>query len=315
MSGKLEGKVAIVTAGGSGIGAATAQRFAREKALVVIADLSGTRASAVASAITREGGDARWLKMDASDPDGVQAAIRLAVDNWGRLDVMFNNAGMGTVESLEAMTLQTWNRTLAVTLTSVFLGIKYSLPIMRKQGGGSIVNTASISGTAGDYGMSAYNAAKAGVINLARGAALENAKYGIRINCVCPGAINTRVAQLLGGNDVEGFRRRLGQNPIGRIGEPEEIASAVTFLASDEALVCHRSDDRGRRGPDRAYRPSALHLSLRSMPQGAAWRARAFPEGRWKLHRFFVTRLVPPPDRPSLQSGQFTEGQCVFHGF
>jgi meso-butanediol dehydrogenase/(S,S)-butanediol dehydrogenase/diacetyl reductase len=149
--------------------------------------------------------------------------------------VMFNNAGLGTVEPIEAMTLETWNRTLAVTLTSVFLGIKYSLPIMRKQGGGSIVNTASISGTAGDYGMSAYNAAKAGVINLARAAALENAKYGIRVNCVCPGATNTRVSQLLGGNDVEGFRRKLGQNPIGRIGEPEEIANAVLFLASDEA--------------------------------------------------------------------------------
>ena len=235
MTGKLEGKVAIVTAGGSGIGAATARRFAREKASVVVADLSGTRASAVAGAIAQEGGNAQWLKMDASDPEGVQAAIRLAMDNWGRLDVMFNNAGMGTVETLEAMALETWNRTLAVTLTSAFLGIKYSLPIMREQGGGSIVNTASISGTAGDYGMSAYNAAKAGVINLGRGAALENAKYGIRINCVCPGAINTRVSQVLGGNDVEGFKRRLAQNPVGRIGEPEEIANAVCFLASDEA--------------------------------------------------------------------------------
>jgi meso-butanediol dehydrogenase / (S,S)-butanediol dehydrogenase / diacetyl reductase len=235
MTGKLEGKVAVVTAGGSGIGAATARRFAREKASVVIADLSRTRAAAVASAITEEGGNARWLKMDASDPEGVQAAIRLAMDSWGRLDVMFNNAGLGTVEALESMTLETWNRILAVTLTSAFLGIKYSLPIMRKQGAGSIVNTASISGIAGDYGMSAYNAAKAGVINLARAAALENAQYGIRINCVCPGAINTRVAQVLGGNDVEGFKRRLGQNPVGRIGEPDEIANAVCFLASDEA--------------------------------------------------------------------------------
>jgi meso-butanediol dehydrogenase/(S,S)-butanediol dehydrogenase/diacetyl reductase len=235
MAGRLEGKVAIVTAGGSGIGAATARRFASEGASVVIVDLSGTRAGEVASEIVKGGGNARWLKMDASGPEGVQAAIRLAMDSWGRLDVMFNNAGMGTVEPIEAMTLETWNRTLAVTLTSVFLGIKYSLPIMRKQGGGSIVNTASISGTAGDYGMSAYNAAKAGVINLARAAALENAKYGIRVNCVCPGATNTRVSQLLGGNDVEGFRRKLGQNPIGRIGEPEEIANAVLFLASDEA--------------------------------------------------------------------------------
>jgi meso-butanediol dehydrogenase/(S,S)-butanediol dehydrogenase/diacetyl reductase len=235
MAVRLEGKVAIVTAGGSGIGAATARRFAGEGASVVIADLSGTRAGEVASEIMKGGGNARSLKMDASDPEGVQAAIRLAMDSWGRLDVMFNNAGMGTVEPIEAMTLETWNRTLAVTLTSVFLGIKYSLPIMRKQSGGSIVNTASISGTAGDYGMSAYNAAKAGVINLARAAALENAKYGIRVNCVCPGATNTRVSQLLGGNDVEGFRRKLGQNPIGRIGEPEEIANAVLFLASDEA--------------------------------------------------------------------------------
>jgi meso-butanediol dehydrogenase/(S,S)-butanediol dehydrogenase/diacetyl reductase len=235
MASRLEGKVAIVTAGGSGIGAATARRFASEGASVLIVDLSGTRAGEVTTEIVKGGGNARWLKMDASDPEGVQAAIRLAMDSWGRLDVMFNNAGMGTVEPIEAMTLETWNRTLTVTLTSVFLGIKYSLPIMRKQGGGSIVNTASISGTAGDYGMSAYNAAKAGVINLARAAALENAKYGIRVNCVCPGATNTRVSQLLGGNDVEEFRRKLGQNPIGRIGEPEEIANAVLFLASDEA--------------------------------------------------------------------------------
>jgi meso-butanediol dehydrogenase / (S,S)-butanediol dehydrogenase / diacetyl reductase len=235
MAGKLEGKVAVVTGGGSGIGAATARRFAREKAAVVIADLSGTRAAAIATAITQEGGDAQWLKMDAADPEGVQAAIGLAMDSWGRLDVMFNNAGLGTVEALETMTLETWNRTLAVTLTSAFLGIKYSIPIMRKQGSGSIVNTASISGTAGDYGMTAYNAAKAGVINLVRGAALESAKYGIRINCVCPGAIDTRVSKLLGGNDIEGFKRRLSQNPIGRMGEPEEIANTVLFLASDEA--------------------------------------------------------------------------------
>jgi meso-butanediol dehydrogenase / (S,S)-butanediol dehydrogenase / diacetyl reductase len=235
MADRLEGKVAVVTAGGAGIGAATARRFAREKASVVIADLSGTRAAEVAGSITQAGGNARWLKMDAADPEGVQAAVRLATDTWGRLDVMFNNAGLGTVEALETTTLETWNRVLAVTLTSTFLGIKYSLPIMRKQGGGSIVNTASISGTAGDYGMSAYNAAKAGVINLTRGAALESAKYGIRINCVCPGAINTRVAQVLGGNDIEGFKRKLGQNPIGRMGEPEEIANTVCFLASEEA--------------------------------------------------------------------------------
>ena len=237
MADRLEGKVAIVTAGGSGIGAATARRFAREKASVVIADLSGTRAAEVAGSITQAGGTALWLKMDASDPEGIQAAIRLAIDKWGRLDVMFNNAGMGTIEALETTSLEAWNRVLAVTLTSTFLGIKYSVPIMRNQGGGSIVNTASISGTAGDYGMSSYNAAKAGVINLTRGAALENAKYGIRVNCVCPGAINTRVSQVLGGNDPEGFKRKLSQNPLGRMGEPDEIANTVLFLASTRLLL------------------------------------------------------------------------------
>jgi meso-butanediol dehydrogenase/(S,S)-butanediol dehydrogenase/diacetyl reductase len=235
MGNRFESKVAVVTAGGSGIGAATARKFAQEKAAVVVADLSGTRAAEVASAIVKQGGTAEPIKMDASDPEGVQAAIRLAMDKWGRLDVIFNNAGLGTVEPLESMTVETWNRVIAVSLTSTFLGIKYSLPLMRSQCVGSIVNTASISGIRGDYGMSAYNAAKAGVINLTRAAALENAQYKIRINCVCPGAINTRVAQLLGGRDANAFRNRLAQNPAGRIGEPEEIANAVLFLASDEA--------------------------------------------------------------------------------
>ena len=235
MAGRLEGKVAVVTAGGAGIGAATARRFTREGASVVIADISGTRAQQIAEEIAKEGGKARWLKMDASEPEGVQAAIRLAQDSWGRLDVMFNNAGLSAAGPLEEMTLETWNRILAVTLTSTFLGIKYSVPIMRKQGGGAIVNTASISGIAGDYGMAAYNASKAGVINLTRAAALENARHKIRVNCVCPGPINTRVAQLLGGSDASGLRQKLGQNPIGRIGEPEEIANAVLFLSSDEA--------------------------------------------------------------------------------
>jgi len=237
MAGKFEGKVALITAGGSGIGAATARRFAAEGASIVIADISGTRAEQVSSEIAAKGAKVKWLKMDASDPEGIQAAIRVALDNWGRLDVTFNNAGHSVAARLEDITLETWNRILAVTLTSVFLGMKYSLPIMRNQGGGAIVNTASISGLAGDYGMSAYNAAKAGVVNLTRAAALENAKHRIRINCVCPGPINTRVTQLLGGNDPAGLREKFNQSPLGRIGEPEEIANTVAFLASEEASL------------------------------------------------------------------------------
>ena len=236
MTRRFEGKVAVITAGGSGIGAATARRFTQEGASVVIADLSGKRAEEVTKGIVANGGNAVCLKMDAADPDGVQAAIRLALDTYGRLDVMFNNAGAAEVASLEDTTIESWNRVMAVTLTSTFLGMKYCLPIMRTQGKGVIVNTASVSGTAGDYGLSSYNAAKAGVINLTRSAAIENAQYNIRVNCVCPGAINTRAAQILGPGRENEFRRlQAAVHPLGRMGEPEEIANTVLFLASDEA--------------------------------------------------------------------------------
>jgi meso-butanediol dehydrogenase/(S,S)-butanediol dehydrogenase/diacetyl reductase len=174
--------------------------------------------------------------MDAADPEGVRATIKLALDKFGRLDVMFNNAGMAELAPIEEITLESWNRVLAVTLSSTFLGIKYSVPIMRRQGGGAIINTASVSGRFGDYGLGSYNAAKAGVINLSRTAALENAKYKIRVNCVCPGAINTRAPELLGGDRADEFRRiQASVHPLGRMGEPDEIANAVLFLASDEA--------------------------------------------------------------------------------
>jgi meso-butanediol dehydrogenase/(S,S)-butanediol dehydrogenase/diacetyl reductase len=234
--GALHGRVAVITAGGAGIGSATARRFAREGARLVVADLSGRRAESVATAIAADGGRAEWLKMDAADPDGVKAAVRRALDTYGRLDVMINNAGLAEVAPLDEISLEGWNRVLAVTLTATFLGMKYCLPVMREQGGGAIVNTASISGTAGDYGLSSYNAAKAGVINLTRSAAIENARHRIRVNCVCPGTIDTRAPQLLGGDRADEIRReQAAVNPIARMGEADEIASAILFLASDEA--------------------------------------------------------------------------------
>jgi meso-butanediol dehydrogenase/(S,S)-butanediol dehydrogenase/diacetyl reductase len=236
MAGKLENKVAIVTAGGSGIGAATVRRFAREGAAVVIADLSGSRAEQVRAEVAGSGGRAATIKMDVADPQAVEATIKLALDSFGRLDVLFNNAGMAEVSLIHETTLASWERVMAVTLTGTFLGLKYAIPIMRRQGGGAVINTASISGMHGDYGMASYNAAKAAVINLTRTAALENAKHGIRVNCVCPGAINTRAAEILGKGRADEFRRVMGSaHPVGRMGEPDEIASTVTFLASDEA--------------------------------------------------------------------------------
>ena len=232
----LQGRTAVVTAGGAGIGAATARRFAQEGAAVVVADLSGRRANEVAEAITASGGRAAAIKVDVADPEQVQSCIRLALETFGRLDIMVNNAGLAQLAPLEDTTLESWNRVIAVTLTGTFLGMKFCLPVMRRQGQGVIVNTASISGTAGDYGLSSYNAAKAGVINLTRAVAIENARYGIRANCVCPGAINTRAAELMGKARADELRRRqAAAHPLGRLGQPEEIADAMRFLASDES--------------------------------------------------------------------------------
>jgi len=176
------------------------------------------------------------IKMDVAEAQAVEATIKLALDSFGRLDVLFNNAGMAEVSLIHETSLESWQRVIAVTLTGTFLGLKYAIPIMRRQGGGAVINTASISGMHGDYGMASYNAAKAGVINLTRTAALENARHGVRVNCVCPGAINTRAPELLAKGRADEFRRVMGAaHPIGRMGEPEEIANAVTFLASDEA--------------------------------------------------------------------------------
>ena len=135
MAGKLENKVAIVTAGGSGIGAATVRRFAREGAAVVIADLSGSRAEQVRAEVAGSGGRAATIKMDVADPQAVEATIKLALDSFGRLDVLFNNAGMAEVSLIHETTLASWERVMAVTLTGTFLGLKYAIPIMRKQGG------------------------------------------------------------------------------------------------------------------------------------------------------------------------------------
>lgn len=233
---RLEGKVAVITGAASGMGRATAARFAAEGASIVIADLNAEGGEAAVRECRENSANAVFHKTDVTAEGEIKGAIERAVKEFGRLDVMFNNAGMAEVSLIHETSVESWSRVIAVTLTSTFLGLKYAIPIMRAQKSGVVINTASISGTRGDYGMGSYNAAKAGVINLTRSAALENARFGIRVNCVCPGGINTRVAQVLGKDRADEFRSTMGAaHPIGRMGEPEEIAATVTFLASDES--------------------------------------------------------------------------------
>lgn len=172
MAGRVAGKVALITGGGSGIGEATAKRFAQEGAKVVIVDINEEGARRVAREIQAGGGQASALRADVANPQDVESMIKHAVDTFGRLDVLHNNATALEVGRVADLTVEGWNRTIAVNLTATFLGTKFALPVMIRQGGGAIVNTASISGLGGDYGLAAYNAAKAGVINFTRTTAI-----------------------------------------------------------------------------------------------------------------------------------------------
>ena len=235
--GKLDNKIAVVTGGGSGIGAATVRLFAAEGARVIIADIDEPRATAVAKEI---GDRAVFHRTDVSAPAEVEAMVKFAADRFGRLDVLHNNAFYTTAGSVAETSIEGWQKTIAVTLSGVFYGMHFALPQMVRQGGGTIVNTASISGLGGDYRMCAYNAAKGGVVNLTRSAAIEYARKNIRINAVCPGMIETPpVLNALGhARDPDrAHKNAVEAHPMGRLGKPEEIAKVVLFLACDDSSL------------------------------------------------------------------------------
>jgi NAD(P)-dependent dehydrogenase (short-subunit alcohol dehydrogenase family) len=241
--GRLEGKVAVVTGGASGIGAATVRTFAREGAKVVIADLQAE----VAAGLARElGPDVTSVACNVTREEDVKAAIEAAVNQWGRLDVLYNNAGFGGASGpIEETSVEDYDRTMDVLLKSVFLGVKHVAPHMKAQGGGSIINTASVCAFEAGIGTQIYSVAKAGVVMMTKAAALELAEHNIRVNAVCPGYIATPLAagRPLGDyarDEVEAtlerYRERVSNfQPLARSGEGEDIANAVLFLASDES--------------------------------------------------------------------------------
>jgi meso-butanediol dehydrogenase/(S,S)-butanediol dehydrogenase/diacetyl reductase len=230
MQERFAGRVALVTGGASGIGAASAAAFAAEGARVVVADLDRERGPAVARDI---GGTFEWV--DVADHGQVTRLVADTARSLGRLDVVVANAFATAFGSIESLGIAEWSRTLDVTLTPVFTALRAAIPVMRAQGGGAVVNIASISGLGGDRGLAAYNAAKAAVVNLTRTAALELARAGIRVNAVCPGLIDTPALQRAFSRlpQQEGTAR--AAVPVGRFGRPDEVARAVLFLASDDA--------------------------------------------------------------------------------
>ena len=236
MTGIMEGKVVIITGAASGIGRATAQIFAREGARVIIADVNEKGGEETLGMINKLGHQGMFVKTDMTVETDVKVLIDRAINAHGRLDAAFNNAGIeGFQASSAEMPTNEFDKIINVNLKGVYLCMKYEIQAMLKTGGGAIVNTASVAGLVGFPGLGAYVASKHGVIGLTKTAALEYAKAGIRVNCVCPGVIDTPMVQRLGGSDPALLAAITASEPVGRLGKPSEIGEAAVWLCSDRA--------------------------------------------------------------------------------
>ena len=235
--GKLDGKVAVITGAASGMGRASALRFANEGAAIVVADLNSQGGELVVSEIAAAKGRAVYQRTDVSEEADIKALIDRAVKEYGRLDITFNNAGLGGATGrIEDISSEDWDKTYHILTRAVFLGIKYSVAPMRKAGGGSIISTSSVAGLRGVSGMPAYSSAKAAVINLTEAAAIDLAHDRIRVNCICPGGIVTPLTYRgIPGGEEAAVKSMARMQPIPRAGKPEDIAAMALFLAGDDA--------------------------------------------------------------------------------
>jgi NAD(P)-dependent dehydrogenase (short-subunit alcohol dehydrogenase family) len=231
----LDGKVALVTGAGSGIGAATARLLADEGASVVLSDVNDVHGHEVTSAIVKNGGSAAYMDLDVAEEGAWLSVVADIVEKHGALHVLVNNAGFGDGGNVETVSLDEWNRVISVIQTGMWLGMKHAGPAIKASGGGSIVNISSIYGTTGGFGTSpAYHAGKGAIRTLSKNAALHWATSGVRVNSVHPGFIATPLTAAVR-DDSDRESAILGSTPMGRWGRPDEIAAAVVFLSSDRA--------------------------------------------------------------------------------
>ncbi|MGG1662310.1 SDR family NAD(P)-dependent oxidoreductase [Brevibacillus sp. NRS-1366] len=232
---RLEGKVAIVTGGGTGIGKTTALRFAKEGAKVIVTDINLDSASQTVAEIKEAGGDAQALAHDVSREEQWEQVVATTVEQYGKIDILFNNAGIYIIKPLAEITLEEWNRLMAINVTGVFLGMKHTMPVMAKQHSGSVINASSIAGLIGAPGHVLYGASKGAVRIMTKDAAIEYARQGVRVNSIHPGYIDTGMVAYAS-ETTKHSKAELAQGvPSGRLGTVEDVSNMVLFLASDES--------------------------------------------------------------------------------
>ena len=233
--GRLDGKVAIITGASTGMGQAAAILFANEGARVVVADWASEGGEETVKMIRQAGGEAIFVKTDVSKTEDVKNMIKTGVDTYGKLNILYNNAAIVSFEPLTELTEENFTKVINVNLKGVWLGMKYAIPEMVKAGGGSIVNTASIAADKAQLGLSVYSASKGGVISISRVAAIENAAHNIRVNVIKPGPTMTSMFQGAATGNPELLEQDIRETPLGKLGQPEEVAQLALFLASDES--------------------------------------------------------------------------------